>query len=60
LADIEYRKVFPRVHCENLEYNLRLINILKEMTTQKGTSAEVWHWPGLYQLGKDISNEKAF
>ena len=54
LAESDYRKAFPRFQGENLEYNLKLIDILKEMAAQKGTSAGSLALAWVYQQGEDI------
>ena len=54
LADADYRKIFPRFQGENLEYNLKIIDILKEMAAQKGTSAGSLALAWVYQQGQDI------
>lgn len=54
LDETDYRKIFPRFQGENLEYNLKLVDILKEMAYQKGTSAGSLALAWVYQQGEDI------
>jgi aryl-alcohol dehydrogenase-like predicted oxidoreductase len=54
LSEGDFRKAFPRFQGENLEYNLKLIDVLKEMAAQKGTSAGSLALAWVYQQGEDI------
>jgi len=54
LADNDYRRIFPRFQGENFEYNLKLIEILKNLAEQKGTSAGSLALAWVYQQGEDI------
>ncbi|MDR3653424.1 MAG: aldo/keto reductase [Paludibacter sp.] len=54
LSEGDFRKAFPRFQGANLEYNLKLIDILKEMAAQKGTSAGSLALAWVYQQGEDI------
>lgn len=54
LSEGDFRKAFPRFQGENLEYNLKLIDILKEMAAQKGTLAGSLALAWVYQQGEDI------
>jgi Predicted oxidoreductases (related to aryl-alcohol dehydrogenases) len=54
LAKDDYRNMLPRFQGENLEYNLKVIDILKEMAAQKGTSAGSLALAWVYQQGEDI------
>ena len=54
LSDGDYRKTFPRFQSENLVYNLKVIDILKEMAVQKGTSVGSLALAWVFQQGEDI------